>query len=1453
MSRRYSRPSVAGDILPNAKNAVTFRVRLLDGDDVTVIFDKSRSGRELLLKVTDSLRLVEHDYFGLYFPSTIPSVWLDTERPLKKQIPRRPAAVDLEFGVRFYVSHPDKLCAHYARYLFFLQIKEDITRGTFFCSPDVMYQLCGLAVQEDLGNFDPNVHTPGYLSAISLLPNQTHEMENAIQQHHQELRDLKPADAEYKFLQLACQQEMYGVDLHPLVDASGQACLLGVSASGLKIFKQLVRVGVHLWRDIVSVTYSGKKFTVNMRATQTNLNSHSKATLNPLRLVYKSDSKKACLNVFNSAVQRHIFYRRRRAYEPESNGINRSSSLTATRSTASYGVPKFTGRTQFETFSQSSTTSFSSEFVRTHSISRNIARTRSGVYAPFDVRSLSQSVRGVPSAADMFAQRTASDSMKPNTFRERSGTTSSILRPRSTSDVSGIDNTGDFFMPTFNPLHSSASSIVRPTASSNPTPISFDLETSLMTSGGASKASTFRPAAIGRSSATMDDASPGITPSVSLRESVAGDAPPALLQPRPLRKLHIRALAHSANPKQTSFAVGLAYRLGDLIEIIEQAKEPWIGLNLRTQQTGPLVATAQTSSPFKDLIRSTPTTPPSTDPKSIFMFEWMSLHPAGAEVIRPVIIIGPNKNSIIDNLVALMSDKYKACVPHSTRSKREEETHGEDYFFVTQDQMQALVGSNHFAEVLTFQGDTYGTSFDSIISVSQSRSRVVVDINNMKTLEVLRGACMVPIVVLLKPKNVQVILDEAPNMTSDAAQAIFDRVAKIEKQAELFSNVVQYNTIAEAFDQVVGYLEQVFAEPFWAPCPRPEAEPEAGSNSPSHSAATSISLAIPPPPHSRNVSQSTELDPALEIARGKEPSVSSLSASFILESATEAPRAEVGHATSASMVFGEGYVRNTVVLKTGGTSLGFSIAGGTDHMVRDGDTSVYIAMIVKGGAAANSEQLQPHDKIISVNGVEFWNVDRAFAVSTLKSDPSGVTLVIERPVVRVTLQANEGRYGMQLQGGADVGVRVLVSRIQPGSSAAKERTLRSGSQILMINGISTEILTHQEVLDIIKRSSDSLSLVLNPFTVKPQQLPRLPSVLSTDRTVSSSSAASTPAKASALAEAPDDSQAPASGQKLLGSVYGYDPQAASSPFRKVPRSITLPDAKRRTAPSAAEASSSDEDSRRLVGGSFHAVPTFCANFVKEMTCSISLMEVNSARNRYKDILPYDHNRVLLENEENDYINASPVNFDFKGDVYRYIASQGPKEGTSGHFWKMIWQQGVHAIAMLTTLIESGRPKCFQYWPTAEGVTDTFGEFEIQLVSESFKPGYAIREIVLRETASGLTRKVMHMHFMDWPDHGVPEEYDPMLAFIEDVQSVKVQNTPLLVHCSAGIGRTGVYIMLELGLLHFLTSTPADLQSILEVLRSQRMGMVQTEPQYKFVYLALSYVRREVESIIHIRN
>ncbi|CAI9733295.1 receptor-type tyrosine-protein phosphatase T-like isoform X8 [Octopus vulgaris] len=224
---------------------------------------------------------------------------------------------------------------------------------------------------------------------------------------------------------------------------------------------------------------------------------------------------------------------------------------------------------------------------------------------------------------------------------------------------------------------------------------------------------------------------------------------------------------------------------------------------------------------------------------------------------------------------------------------------------------------------------------------------------------------------------------------------------------------------------------------------------------------------------------------------------------------------------------------------------------------------------------------------------------------------------------------------------------------------------------------------------------------------------------------------------------------------------------------------------------------------------------------------------NTKKNRYKTILPYDHSRVRLQPDEissSDYINANFIS------NQRYIACQGPTQNTVTDFWRMVWQLKCNTIVMLTDIVENGKMKCIQYWPDEESI-ESFGTIKVTHINTRSHATYIHRSFTISKSGGHQNERwtIDHFFFSKWPDHGIPQYTEDILEFRNTVRFREGTTSSLVVHCSAGVGRTGTYICIDILLNEMLSGEAIDVLACVTKLREERMHMVQKRIQLEFIY------------------
>uniref|UniRef100_A0AAR2KED5 Protein-tyrosine-phosphatase n=1 Tax=Pygocentrus nattereri TaxID=42514 RepID=A0AAR2KED5_PYGNA len=372
-----------------------------------------------------------------------------------------------------------------------------------------------------------------------------------------------------------------------------------------------------------------------------------------------------------------------------------------------------------------------------------------------------------------------------------------------------------------------------------------------------------------------------------------------------------------------------------------------------------------------------------------------------------------------------------------------------------------------------------------------------------------------------------------------------------------------------------------------------------------------------------------------------------------------------------------------------------------------------------------------------------------------------------------------GRFGFNVTGGSDQKMPVIVSRVAPGTSADMcVPRLNEGDQVVLINGRDISEHTHDQVVMFIKASCESHSgeLIL---LVRPN----------------------------AIYDVVED--------KLeMEPDFQYIPEKSPS-----------------------DPSQLDQDAWRdsmqqlkdgLSGGAVLAQFDQLYRKRPGMTMSCAKLPQNISKNRYRDISPYDATRVILKGTD-DYINANYINMEIPASsiINRYIACQGPLPNTCTDFWQMIWEQGSSMVVMLTTQVERGRVKCHQYWPNPSG-SATYGGFQVSCQTEEGNSAFLVRDMTLTHTETEESRELTQIQYLAWPDHGVPDDSTDFLDFVALVRSKRAgKDEPVVVHCSAGIGRTGVLITMETAMCLMECSQPVYPLDIVRTMRDQRAMMIQT--------------------------
>ncbi|XP_075386359.1 tyrosine-protein phosphatase non-receptor type 4 isoform X3 [Tenrec ecaudatus] len=412
-----------------------------------------------------------------------------------------------------------------------------------------------------------------------------------------------------------------------------------------------------------------------------------------------------------------------------------------------------------------------------------------------------------------------------------------------------------------------------------------------------------------------------------------------------------------------------------------------------------------------------------------------------------------------------------------------------------------------------------------------------------------------------------------------------------------------------------------------------------------------------------------------------------------------------------------------------------------------------------------------------------------------KSTPNGG--IPHDNLVLIRMQPDEnGRFGFNVKGGYDQKMPVIVSRVAPGTPADLcVPRLNEGDQVVLINGRDISEHTHDQVVMFIKasceRHSGELVLLVRPNAVYDVVEEK-------------------------LENEPDFQYIPE--KAPLDSTHQDDHSLRESMIQLADGLIT-----------GTVLTQFDQLYRKKPG----------------MTMSCAKLPQNTTKNRYRDISPYDATRVILKGNE-DYINANYINMEIPSSsiINQYIACQGPLPHTCSDFWQMTWEQGSSMVVMLTTQVERGRIKCHQYWPEPTG-SSSYGCYQVTCHSEEGNTAYVFRKMTLLNKENNESRQLTQIQYIAWPDHGVPDDSSDFLNFVYDVRNKRAgKEEPIVVHCSAGIGRTGVLITMETAICLIECNQPVYPLDIVRTMRDQRAMMIQTPSQYRFVCEAILKVYEE---------
>uniref|UniRef100_A0A6Q2Z351 Protein tyrosine phosphatase non-receptor type 13 n=1 Tax=Esox lucius TaxID=8010 RepID=A0A6Q2Z351_ESOLU len=520
------------------------------------------------------------------------------------------------------------------------------------------------------------------------------------------------------------------------------------------------------------------------------------------------------------------------------------------------------------------------------------------------------------------------------------------------------------------------------------------------------------------------------------------------------------------------------------------------------------------------------------------------------------------------------------------------------------------------------------------------------------------------------------------------------------------------------------------------------------------------------------------------------------------------------------------------LVKSDKGSLGFTLTKGND-------LGCYIHDIIQDPAKGDG-RLRPGDRMIMVNNIDVSNMGHTEVVNLVRAAPRVVDLMVGRVLEApkppidahllpdISFQCHDETLGLVLDGGRGSVYGVLfIKEILPGSAALLEGSLRPLDLVHYINGAPTLDLTLNECCRLLEISLRNLTIKATRLNVFPTRclIPDYdsgPMEQKTRRVREKNTELSedTDCDGSSL---PEDSPEVVCCQCIMGLSL----EGSNTDFHHVVNcvniifsNVVLP-----SFPDRAIITEDELTTLPLVkvvpdgqytGPNLNTVVRMLRGLLEQKIplqefenlqnlqplddCLVGQTKENKKKNRYKNIVPFDTTRVILGKD--GYINANFINMKVKDEEFRYIACQGPLPTTLGDFWQMVWEQKSDVIAMMTQEVEGGKIKCQRYWPDTPRTAEMVDErLQITLIKDQHLDNFVIRLIEVKDIQTEDIQHVTHLNYTGWPDHGTPTQPEQLLTFISYMRNIH-QSGPIVTHCSAGIGRSGTLICIDvvLGLI-----------------------------------------------------